>query len=45
MMREANTPARPQSVVPEQVHASIASDGSVGVALPHWSFLTLMIQL
>ena len=45
MMREANTPARPESVVPEPVHASIASDGSVGVALPHWSFLTLMIQL
>jgi hypothetical protein len=45
MMNEANTPAHPETVVPEPAHATIGSDGSVSVALPHWSFVTLVVGL
>ena len=44
MMNEANTPARPEAVVPEPARAAVAADGSVVVALPHWSFVTLALQ-
>jgi hypothetical protein len=45
MMNEANTPARPDAVVPEPARATLEADGAVRVALPHWSFVTLVVHL
>jgi hypothetical protein len=44
MMNEANTPSRPNAIAPEPAGASIASDGTVSVALPHWSFVALTVH-
>lgn len=45
MMGEANLPSRPMAIVPEAVRATIGADGSVSVELPHWSFVTVMVEL
>ena len=45
MMNEANTPAHPDTVLPEPARATLEADGSVSVPLPHWSFVTLLVQL